>query len=842
MTITHTPMMQQYLEIKKAYPNMLLLYRMGDFYELFFDDAKHAAKILHLTLTQRGQSAGQPIPMAGIPCHTLDNYLEKLLKLGESVAICEQVAENPLGKGPMKREVTRIITPGTITDEHLLDAKKDQILAAILPHQNEFALCWLDVTNAQSFGMNLANLEALEAELLKLQAQEILIPDNFIENSNILDSFICTKKPNTYFDTNMIQSHLVQSKGSAPCRAALGALCQYLCENYKKNVPKIESFHTVDNAAFLQMDAHTQIHLELIKNQQGETHYTLIELLDTTQTVLGSRLLKRWLVKPLRQHQAIEGRFDAIAYFIQHGYSQLREYLKELYDIERIATRISLKNTKPRELVQLKNTLEFLPKIKNLFQNTQTPHLLSLCLQQCPLLPDLTELLQKAIVPEPPVWLRDGGVIATGYDAALDELRNIQNDAHQHLMNIEKNAQEISGIHSLRLGFNKIQGYYFEVPRSQSEHLPPIFHRKQTLKNIERFVTEELSSFEAKLISAESKALQKEKQIFDEILDTIQIDIPVLRQISQSIAKLDVLTTLAERASYLQWVRPTLTQEHVIEITGGKHPIVSAHTPHQFVANDLTLHENQQHLWLITGPNMGGKSTFMRQNALIVLLAHMGSFVPAISAKIGPIDQIFTRIGANDQLAKGQSTFMVEMTEMASILKNATAQSLVLIDEIGRGTSTHDGIALAHACAIHLATQIKSYCLFSTHYFELTELAFLFPMIKNMHMEVITQEKEVIFLYQIKEGAITESYGLEVAARAGFPEEVLIKAKAKLKALHDDTPIRVVEKPGALTKEVQALIGQIGRINPDELTPKQAHSLIYQLKDIVSKEENQDLR
>jgi DNA mismatch repair protein MutS len=832
MTASHTPMMQQYLQIKADYPNMLLLYRMGDFYELFFDDAKHIAKILHLTLTQRGQSAGEPIPMAGIPCHTLDNYLEKLLKLGESVAICEQIHESGPQKGPMRREVTRLITPGTITDENLLDAKKDQILAAITSNKNQYALAWLEVTSGKSYAMLFDDLEDLESELLKLQAQEVLIANPELQNSLCLQQLVCTLKPRDYFSKIHIQAPLQLPTHADFCADALGGLCQYLLETYKKNPPQISHFQVQDKQNFLQMDAYTQIHLELLKNQQGDTQFTLIELLDNTQTVLGSRLLKRWLIKPLTHQPSIEARLDALDYFIQNGYSSLREYFKEIFDIERIATRIALKNTKPRELVQLKKTLLLLPQIHQKL-NQQLPTLLEETLKDLHTLPDLCQLLQNALEEEPPVWLRDGGVIASNFNADLDELRNLRDNAHEHLMRIEKNAQEQSGIVSLRLGFNKVQGYYFEASRNQAQNLPPQFHRKQTLKNIERFVTEELSAFEAQLLSAEAKALAKEKELFDALLENITHYIPQLRQISQAIAQLDVLSTLAERACHFQWTRPQLSAENVLEITAGKHPIVSAHTSHQFVPNDLKLSENKDYLWLITGPNMGGKSTFMRQNALIVIMAHMGSYVPAQSAKMGPIDKIFTRIGANDQLAKGQSTFMVEMTEMAHILKHATNHSLVLIDEIGRGTSTHDGIAIAHACATYLATHIQCYTLFSTHYFELTELAQAYRMIKNMHMEVITQDKEVIFLYQIKEGAITESYGIEVASRAGFPNNVLSQAKQKLQELHHQAPVKYIETAKALPKPIEKLLQQLKKIEPDDLSPKQAHSLIYQLKDMI---------
>jgi DNA mismatch repair protein MutS len=832
MTVSHTPMMQQYLKIKSDYPDMLLLYRMGDFYELFFDDAKKAARLLHLTLTQRGQSGGHPIPMAGIPHHTLDNYLEKLLRIGESAVICEQVGDPQTGKGPMQREVTRIITPGTITDDHLLDAKKDQILLALMKTSQHYHMAWVDVTNASCHALNLNDIDNVQAELLKLQPQEILIPEQLV----IQTQFICSKKPQTYFNPKVAEKYLMDKNHPFTSQSfeVIGGLFQYLEETYRKNIPQISQFKQEHTEQFLQLDANTQIHLELIKNQQNTQEFTLAQLLDSTQTAPGSRLLKRWLVKPIRHQKLLQLRQEAIDHLLKIGFSALREQLKQFYDIERIATRVYLKNTKPRELIQLKDSLKTIPFILNILEHAQCPILLQECMDKLQPNPELLNFIERAIVNEPPVWLKDGGVIAPGFDQELDELRSIHQHAHEHLLNIELQAQISSGLNNLRLGFNKIQGYYFEVPRSQSEHLPAHFHRKQTLKNIERFVTEELSQFESKLLTAEAKALQKEKHLFDEILNHISLYIPQLRSMAQSLAEIDVLACLAERAHQFQWVKPELVQKPGIHIQQGKHPIVAAHSPNRFIPNDLNLEPTSHHLWLITGPNMGGKSTFMRQNALIVLLAHIGSFVPAESAIIGPVDQIFTRIGANDQLAKGQSTFMVEMTEMAHILKHATQESLVLIDEIGRGTSTHDGIALAHACAVHLAKNLKSYTLFSTHYFELTELPELYPMIKNVHMHVVTTDQDIVFLYQLKDGAIHESYGLEVAARAGLPQEILVEAERRLKELQIPMPYPSNERVNTpeLDPKLLNLLSQLKKIQPDDCTPKQALALLYQLKQI----------
>jgi DNA mismatch repair protein MutS len=834
MNLPHTPMIQQYLSIKQQYPDMLLLYRMGDFYELFFEDAKKAAQLLHLTLTQRGQSASQPIAMAGIPQHTLDTYLEKLLRLGESVVICEQVGEAQGGKGPMQREVTRIMTPGTITDENLLDAKQDQILAAIQihEHQEEISLAWLDVTRGTCEAMTVNNLNELFSELMRLQPKEILLPTHLSLKFN----FILTPKPSTFFNTEILKEFTIKNQlalFSPQQQEAIGALFHYLKETYKQKIPQINEFIASQSEQYLKLDANTQIHLEIIKNQQNTQEFTLFELLDTTQTALGSRLLKRWLTNPLRQQNKIQERQNIIDFFLRNGYSSLREQLKTLADLERIASRIHLRNTKPRELVQLRDSLRQLPELKQSLNGTELPLSLIDLKSHIDLEPELLSHLQQAIVSEPPIWLRDGGVIASGFDAELDELRSIRQHAQEHLLHIEQQAQISSGQSQLRLGFNKIQGYFFEISRIHSDKLPPQFHRKQTLKHTERFVTQELSEFEAKLVTAESKALQKEKFLFEQILEFIDPYLCQLRQVAEAIAALDVYTSLAERAQKLNWTKPELVSHSCLHIEQGKHPIVAAHSPQKFIANDLHLNSSE-HMWLITGPNMGGKSTFMRQNALIVLLAHIGSFVPAIKAQIGPIDQIFTRIGANDQLAKGQSTFMVEMTEMAYILNHASAQSLVLIDEIGRGTSTHDGIALAHACAIHLATKIKAFTLFSTHYFELTELEAQFSMIKNMHMHVMSNQKEVLFLYQMQPGAITESYGIEVAARAGFPKDILNQAKTRLLELQHAKPI-VIKTPTSetISPNLRKLVKKLSSIDPDTLSPKQALDQLYQLQSLI---------
>jgi len=825
MTNAHTPMMQQYWQIKNQYPELLVLYRMGDFYELFYQDAEKAAKLLHLTLTQRGQSAGQPIPMAGIPHHTLDTYLEKLIRLKESAVICEQIGEPTPGKGPMTRAVTRIITPGTIIDEHLLNAKQDQILMAITAK----AMAWLDVSAGRCLALEVNDLHDLQSQIMKYQPQEILLD----QDSELKSSYHCTLKPKHFFARHFCTKYLSEAEIEQfppEVPELIGGLLHYLEETYCQQVPVIHHFELLQTQDFLQIDANTQMHLEIFKNQQNEEDFTLVSLLDHCQTVMGSRLLKRWLANPLRDHLLIQQRHSGLAFFYHHGYSRFQELLKQIHDLERISSRLDLGQTKPRELIQLKKTISQLPTLLASLDHPEKPSYLQNLINAITPLPALISFLEQAILPEPALMLRDGNVIAPGFDLELDELRALREHAQEHLIAIEQQAKQQAGIENLRLGYNKIQGYFFEISRSQAEKLPQNFQRRQTLKNIERFVTSELSEFEGKLFGAEAKALQKEKALYAEILEHCKQYIPQLRAISQALAHLDVLSNFAERAIALHWNPPTLVQEPMLKIEAGLHPIVAAHQPQKFIANDLYLDQTHAYLWMITGPNMGGKSTFMRQNALIVLLAHIGSYIPAQSACIGPIDKIFTRIGASDQLAKGQSTFMVEMSEMAYILAHATAKSLILIDEIGRGTSTHDGIALAHACALYLTQNIHAYTLFSTHYFELTALEKKYPMIKNMHMEVVTANQEVIFLYKIKSGAIASSYGLEVAARAGLPPALLEEAKQHLQYL-EQTNDKIEIKPQAMIENKHhRLQNWIADLNPDQLSPMQALMKLYELK------------
>lgn len=788
MTNTHTPMMQQYLKIKSQHSDMLLFYRMGDFYELFFDDAKIAANLLDLTLTHRGQSNGKPIPMAGVPYHALDSYLARLIKKGESVAICEQVGDPQTSKGPVAREVTRIVTPGTVTDDSLLDAKSDVILLSIFQAKQGYGLAWADISGGRFSILSAVDSAQLFAEINRLQPAEILINQQIsgLQNNTLASIKI---RPAWEFEiskaTSMIQeqfkiydiSSFSDYKIAFP---AAGALLSYLNLTQRQAILHIRQIKVEKKLDYLQLDAATQRHLELFTNLKGEKQNSLLACIDNTASTMGSRLLKRWLGRPLANIEEILARQDAISSMTNIGKNQDLYYqLKQIADLERIISRVALKSAKPNDLVQLRKTLEILPEIKNLISANDTK-LIQDIYQEIILLPDLCELLKNALVSEPPNLIRDGGVIAKGFDEELDELRNLSEHATDKLLELEKQEKERSGLSTLKFGYNRVQGYYIEISKAQAKETPLHFQRKQTLKNAERYITPELKAFEEKVLSAENKALSREKWLYEHIIDeTIQY-IKELTDIANSLATLDVLNNLAERANFLKWCKPKILKESGIHISQGRHPVIENILQEKFIANDLLL-TSTENMLIVTGPNMGGKSTYMRQTALIVLLAHIGSYIPAKSASIGLVDKIFTRIGASDDLASGRSTFMVEMTETAYILSNATAKSLVLIDEIGRGTSTFDGMALAYACCSYLSNQIKSLSLFSTHYFELTALAEESSRIKNIHVSATMTNNKIVFLYTVEPGPASKSYGLEVASLAGLPEKVLQLAKNHLK-------------------------------------------------------------
>lgn len=839
MTTPHTPMIQQYLRIKSDYPDMLLLYRMGDFYELFFEDAKRAAQLLDITLTHRGQSADKPIPMAGVPYHAVENYLARLLKKGESVAICEQIGDPATSKGPVERQVTKIITPGTVTDEALLDAKKDTLLLAIHQQKQKTGLAWVDLSSGRFHLLELKDEHQLSAELTRLQPAELLIQ----EASHLHDycaGFPVKTRPGWEFDADAAHKLICEQFAVSDLSAfgqrdypialiAAGALLAYLRTTQKQALPHLKTITLEHTEDYLQLDAATQKHLELFETISGGSTHCLFTVLDRTANSMGSRLLKRWLGRPLKQQTQIEARQQSIKEImaLQQDIA-LHDLMKQCCDVERIASRIALKSARPRDLVTLRDTLSLLPEINSTIRSNQAP-LIGELKQQLQPLPSLLQLLETAIIDNPPVLIRDGGVIAAGFDEELDELRRLSTNANDTLNTLEQLEKERTGLSSLKFGFNSVQGFYIELSKAQAEKAPLNYQRKQTLKNVERYITPELKVFEEKVLSAQVKALAREKWLYENLLLETQNYLVQLAGVANAISQLDVLTTLAERAQSLNWQCPVLVPTPGIHIEEGRHPVIEQLLQEQFIANDLHL-EPQHNMLLITGPNMGGKSTYMRQTALIVLLAHIGSFVPAKTTQLGPIDRIFTRIGASDDLASGRSTFMVEMTETAEILRQATHESLVLIDEIGRGTSTYDGMALAHATCTYLATKIKAYTLFSTHYFELTQLPQVYNCIRNVHLQASLNTGRIIFLYHVEDGAANRSYGLEVAELAGIPADVLKLAHQHLKHIQSNKSCEQVFEPKKIyTYPVTDILREI---DADKLTPREALDLIYKLKEM----------
>ncbi|HRD70207.1 MAG TPA: DNA mismatch repair protein MutS [Legionella sp.] len=839
MITSHTPMMQQYLRIKAQYPDMLLFYRMGDFYELFFDDAKRASQLLDLTLTHRGQSANKPIPMAGLPYHAVENYLARLLKKGESVAICEQIGDPATSKGPVERQVTRIITPGTVTDEALLDAKKDNLLVAIHQEKNTIGLAWVELSSGRFNIMELNDPQQLQAELTRLQPAELLVEESS-PLYELCTSFPAKPRPGWEFAKDSATRHLKEQFLVADLSAfgekehpnaliAAGALLTYLQTTQKQALPHITALTLENNNDYLQLDAATQKHLELFENIRGGIDNSVLSVLDKTVSTMGSRLLKRWLGKPLRNHEVIDERQEAIGELIQlQQDASIHPLLKQSCDVERIVSRIALKSARPRDLVALRTTLALLPQLSSLIDGNKSNLIIQLKKHLAPL-PEIQNLMDSAIIDNPPMLIRDGGVIAPGFDDELDELTALSKDANARLTELESDEKERTGLSTLKFGFNNVQGFYIELSKTQAEKAPLHYQRKQTLKNVERYITPELKVFEEKVLTAQVKALAREKWLYEKLLEEMQAYIAQLTLLAQGLAQLDVLATLAERAQSLKWSCPQLVAKDGIFIQAGRHPVIEHLLQERFIANDLDL-TPQHNILLITGPNMGGKSTYMRQTALIVLLAHIGSFVPAKNVTLGPIDRIFTRIGASDDLASGRSTFMVEMTETAEILRQATKHSLVLIDEIGRGTSTYDGMALAYACCSHLASQIKAYTLFSTHYFELTKLPQEHSCIRNIHLQASVDTGRIVFLYRVEEGPANRSYGLEVAELAGIPPTVLKIAHTHLNQMQElKQPINVTLEPEAIISPVQTALAQI---DPDRLSAKEALDLIYKLKNM----------
>ncbi len=841
--------MQQFLRIKAKHKDNLLFYRMGDFYELFFDDAKTAAKILDITLTARGKSGGEPIPMCGIPYHAADRYLAKIVEAGVSVAICEQIGDPATSKGPVEREVVRIITPGTVSDEALMAADRDMGLLAISGDQGEYGLALMDISSGR-FVLSMAHSTAsLFDEIARLKPAEILLQDTLTEVSAALNHAALRKCPSWEFDletaTKLLTDHFNTRDLSAfDCLdfplaiAAAGALVSYARETQKNSLPHMQSLRVEQLGDSVILDAATRRNLEIDSNLSGGKDNTLFAVMNTTTTAMGGRLLARWLHRPLSDHGLLRARQLATASLIEnYNFEPLAQLLGKIGDLERILGRLGLRSARPRDLSVLRDSLAVLPELQTLLATIDSQPLAALA-SRIAEFPAEAELLQLAIEENPPVVIRDGGVLASGYDEELDELRNLSSNAGQFLIDLEIQEKQRTGISTLKVGYNRVHGYYIEVSKGQaSGEFPPEYMRRQTLKNAERFITPELKQFEDKVLSAKSKSLSREKQLYTELLDSLAQNLSQLQSSAIAIAELDVLTCFAERAVNLNYCCPVLSEQPGIQIQSGRHPVVEKVTLNSFVANDLML-DGDTRMLIITGPNMGGKSTYMRQTALIVLLGLCGSYVPAASVTLGPIDRIFTRIGSSDDLAGGRSTFMVEMTETANILHNATANSLVLMDEIGRGTSTFDGLSLAWAAAVFIAQRLNAYTLFATHYFELTCLPDEFATIKNVHLDAIEHDQGIVFLHTVKAGPANQSYGLQVAQLAGIPAEVIQSARDKLQQLERDTVTTVVatrspEQP--FQSELFAsiphpVVSYLERLEPDEITAKEALKILYELK------------
>ncbi len=789
----YTPMMQQYLRIKAEHPNDIVFYRMGDFYELFFDDAKQASQLLDITLTARGKTNGNPIPMCGVPYHAAESYLAKLVKQGISVAICEQVGDPETSKGPVERQVMRVLTPGTITDEALLDDRSDSLLAAIHQQDNQLGLATLDMSSGRFQLLQLDSTEQLHSELQRLNPAEILVNEDLLMEEILAAHIGVRRRPPWEFDSDSALRLLNQQFGTKDLSgfgcdhlpvgiSAAGCLLQYAKDTQRNNLPHIRSISAENTEDSVALDAASRRNLELDTNLSGSQENTLFDVLDNTATSMASRLLRRWLNRPLQDIDILQARQNTIATMQDNYlYEILHDHLKQVGDMERILTRVALRSARPRDLTRLLDSLAVLPQINSSLSSADGDHLQHLAQGAKPL-PHLVELLSSAIKENPPVIIRDGGVIADGYDTELDELRALNTNAGEFLLAMEEREKASTGISTLKVGYNRVHGYYIEISRAQSDQAPVEYIRRQTLKNAERFITPELKEFEDKALSAKSRSLSREKYLYEQLLETLNQDLAALQICAAAVAELDVLATLAERAHNLGFCKPQLQLQPGIHIEGGRHPVVEQVSTDPFVANDLHMNDERKML-VITGPNMGGKSTYMRQAALIVLLAQIGSFVPASEAKIGLVDRIFTRIGSSDDLAGGRSTFMVEMTETANILHNASDRSLVLMDEVGRGTSTFDGLSLAWACAYYLAEQVNAFTLFATHYFELTALPSKVASTVNVHLDATEHNDSIVFLHSVQDGPASQSYGIQVAKLAGIPTEVINLARQELALL-----------------------------------------------------------
>jgi DNA mismatch repair protein MutS len=843
----HTPMMQQYLRIKAQHPDMLLLYRMGDFYELFYDDARRAAALLDITLTARGQSDGAPIPMAGVPYHAVDSYLARLVALGESAAICEQIGDPAQSKGPVERKVARIVTPGTVTDEALLDERRDNLLCAVHADGGTYGLAALDLTSGRLTVQQIDGAPALADELERLRPAELLVSEDLRATEPFKARRGLRPRPPWHFEFEHAVRLLTTQFGTRDLRGfgaehvpaavtAAGSLLEYARETQRTALPHIHSLQVEQRSDAILIDATSRRNLELENNIAGGAEHTLAWIMDRTVNPMGGRLLRRWINRPLRDRAVLRLRHHAVgALLADRGFRILRERLHGIGDVERTLARIALRSARPRDLALLRDALCDLPALRASVQTFDSPRLQQLD-SDLGEYPDLCALLRRALVESPPGLIRDGGVIAPGYDGELDELRLLSENAGQYLIDLEQRERARSGIANLKVSYNRVHGYYIEITRARAEEVPADYIRRQTLKGAERFITPELKQFEDKVLSARERALAREKLLYDELFDRLAPHLRPLQTSAEAMAELDVLANLAERADSLNLNPPELGETPGLLIEGGRHPVVEAVLEQPFVANDTRLDADRRML-IITGPNMGGKSTYMRQTALIVILAAIGGYVPAARAVIGPVDRIFTRIGAADELASGRSTFMVEMTETANILHNATAASLVLMDEIGRGTSTFDGLSLAWACAEHLAREVRAYTLFATHYFELTALPDTLSGVVNVHLDAAEHGDSIVFLHAVKDGPANQSYGLQVAALAGVPRRVIEAARRRLQLLEEGESGRQRE-PAARPQlplfppADHPALTALRQADPDSLNPRQALDLLYRLKQL----------
>jgi DNA mismatch repair protein MutS len=847
ISAVHTPMMRQYLAIKAEHPDMLVFYRMGDFYELFYDDAKRAAALLDITLTSRGKSGGNPIPMAGVPYHAVEAYLAKLVRKGESVAICEQIGDPATSKGPVERRVTRIVTPGTLTDEALLAENRDNLVASVFVDATAVGIAWLDLAGGRFRMTEVTDGEAVAAELERLRPAELIVDEDQANADRFGDRVRVTRRPPWHFEIDSARRLLCAQFGTRDLAgfgcdpfprgvAAAGALLQYVADTQKAAVPHLQSITVERHEDAVIMDGPTRRNLELERSLGGHDEHTLAGVMDHCQSPMGSRLLRRWIQRPLRDAETLKGRYQAVEAIVAAAATDpLQSLLRGIGDTERILSRIALRSARPRDLRQLREALSRLPDLRSCLTGIESPYLDELGESMGEHRRE-HELLARAIIDSPPMLIRDGGVIAEAYDTELDDLRAIAENADRFLLDLEAREKERTGIPTLKLGYNRVHGYYIEISKGQADKAPVDYTRRQTLKGAERYITPELKDFEDRVLSARERALSREKHLYEALLDKLLDVLAGLQRTAGAVAELDVLACFAERAASLRLTKPEISDEPCIEIEGGRHIVVEQVIETPFVANDLSLNADQR-LIVITGPNMGGKSTYMRQTALIAILAHIGSFVPADRLRIGPLDRIFTRIGASDDLAGGRSTFMVEMTETATILNNATSESLVLMDEIGRGTSTFDGLSLAWAAAHFMGETAGAFTLFATHYFELTALADELPACRNVHLDATEHDGQLVFLHAVKPGPANQSYGLQVASLAGVPADVIRRARAYLgtlesqQALHANDPQAQLPLGPSPDDAPDALREALDNLDPDTMTPREALDALYKLKD-----------